>query len=397
MRVVWVTHAYPRWDGDVAGAFLERLATALVERGHALTVVAPSDRGQGGVEQRRGVEVHRVRYAPAGRETLAYRGTMVEAAGAPGGAAAALALVGALALGVRRAARAPRADLVHAHWWVPAGVAAWLAGAFGGSRYVVTLHGTDVRLLGGRGARRWTARRVLGGAAAVTAVSSYLADRAATAAGLPRGRIAVEPMPADVERIGRVSAGGGGIVTVARLTEQKRIGLVVDAVAVLHRRGRPVPLTVIGDGPERAALERRAVEAGIAGATRFVGLVAPDAIADTIGDADVFAFAATAEGYGLAAAEALMLGVPVAALRSGGGVADIVPETGGGRLVASDDAAALAAAIEELIADPTSRSAAARAGARLRERLAPAGRAAAFEAIYREVIDRGGKGEGSGA
>jgi hypothetical protein len=80
-----VTHAYPRYDGDVAGAFVERLAVALRGRGHAVHVVAPSDAGRGGEEIRHGVPVSRVRYAPAHRETLAYRGTLAAEGRTPAG------------------------------------------------------------------------------------------------------------------------------------------------------------------------------------------------------------------------------------------------------------------------------------------------------------------------
>lgn len=48
MRVVFLTHNYPRWPGDLSGSFLGTLAAALVRRGIEVRVVAPSDAGQGG-------------------------------------------------------------------------------------------------------------------------------------------------------------------------------------------------------------------------------------------------------------------------------------------------------------------------------------------------------------
>src|SRR5207253_10872643 len=123
------------------------------------------------------------------------------------------------------------------------------------------------------------------------------------------------------------------------------------------------PLTVVGDGEERQALERRAVELSIAAQTRFIGAVPPDRIADAVGDADVFAFPALGEGLGLAAAEALMLGVPVVAALDGGGVTDIVPEQGPGRRVSPGNAGELADAIDELARDAAARRLAAEAGA----------------------------------
>src|SRR5207302_1459651 len=197
--------------------------------------------------------------------------------------------------------RDERLDVVHAHWWIPAGVSAWLAGR----PYVVTLHGTDVALLERSRAARLVGRRVLHGAAAVTAVSSYLAVRAARAVQLQPGRILVQPMPIDTQGFSRTSRGGGGIVTVGRLTSQKRIDLLLDALAELRTRGRTPALTIVGNGPARPGLDRRVAELRIAGQVRFLGEVPPERIPDAVGDADVFVFPAVGEGLGLVAAEAV--------------------------------------------------------------------------------------------
>ena len=380
MNVACLTHAYPRWDGDVAGGFIERLVLALQARGHGVHVVAPADAGVGGEELRHQTPVTRVRYAPARWETLAYRGTMVAAARSPAGLLWAASLVQRQARVLARLWRDERLDVVHAHWWIPAGVSAWLAGR----PYVVTLHGTDVALLERSRAARLVGRRVLHGAAAVTAVSSYLAVRAARAVQLQPGRILVQPMPIDTQGFSRTSRGGGGIVTVGRLTSQKRIDLLLDALAELRTRGRTPALTIVGNGPARPGLERRVAELRIAGQVRFLGEVPPERIPDAVGDADVFVFPAVGEGLGLVAAEALLLGVPVVATRDGGGVTDIVPETGAGRLV-SPDAREIARAIEELALDPESRRLAAVAGVALRRRFDPAVVAQRFEALYSEV------------
>ena len=333
--------------------------------------------------------ITRVRYAPARWETLAYRGSMVAAARSPAGFLSATSLVCRQARVVARLCREEQLELVHAHWWIPGGVSAWLARR----PYVVTPHGTDVALLERSPPARALARRVLRGAATVTAVSSYLAGRAAHVAGLDQGRILVQPMPLDTRAFTRPSrgGGGGGIVTVGRLSAQKRIPLLLEAVAELRATDRGLPLTIVGDGPERSALERRATELGVADLVRFLGEVPPARIPDVVGDADVFAFPAIGEGLGLAAAEALMLGVPVVATRDGGGITDIVPSNGAGRLV-PPDARELARAIRELAGQPDSRRLAAEAGAALRRRFEPAAVAERFEGVYRQAVERARQG-----
>ena len=263
------------------------------------------------------------------------------------------------------------------------GISAWLTRR----PYVLTLHGMDVVVLESSAPARLLAGRILRGAAAITAVSSDLADRIATATGVDRARITVQPMPIDTSRWTRTSAGGAGVVTVGRMTDRKRLDVLLRALAMLRDEGRVLPLTIIGDGTERARLESLTDELKLRGQVRFTGALPPDDIPGAMGDADVFAFPALGEGFGLAAAEALLLGIPVVAARDGGGVRDIVPESGAGRLI-NVNPRELADALRDVVDDPQSRQLAAAAGNALRHRLDSAGAAEQFEALYQSVAAR---------
>jgi glycosyltransferase involved in cell wall biosynthesis len=190
-------------------------------------------------------------------------------------------------------------------------------------------------------------------------------------------------MPLALSR--RRSTGGGGLVTIGRLTPQKRFHLAVAAHGRLQATRPGLGLTIIGDGPERPRLEALARELGTAERVQFVGQVSPTAVADTIGDADLCLFPAVAEGLGLAAIEALAAGVPVVACRDGGGLLDIVQEPGAG-LVVEPDPAAIASAADQILSRPGRGDQAARAGDRWREALDPKRIAARFEALYLEAI-----------
>ncbi|UCD24480.1 MAG: glycosyltransferase [Gemmatimonadota bacterium] len=388
MRIVTLAHSYPRWDGDVAGAFIERLVLALRQRSHRVSVIVPADKGQGGTIEHKGVPITRVRYAPAQLEVLAYSGRMREAVASFRGIASFATLVLAQTWATTQEVHSDRVDLIHAHWWLPGGITSWLAAFVGHRPYVLTLHGTDVAILEKSSTARRLARAVMRKASAITAVSSFLAERAAHVAGIESSQILVQPMPLDVELYSTTSSGGAGIVTVGRLVQQKRVALLLEAVARLHKSGTAVPLTVVGDGPERRSLEYHATQLGIHETTRFVGSVEPEQIPAAIGDADVFVFPAHDEGLGLAVAEALMLGVPVVAAKEGGGVADLVPASGAGRLIDGVTADKLAEAIQEVLRDASSRSAAAEHGAGLKRRLAPDAAAQVFEAVYASVAQR---------
>ena len=378
MRVVFLTHNYPRWPGDLAGAFLGTLASALVRRGVEVRVVAPSDAGQGGDEEVEGVPVRRIRYAAARRETLAYRGTMTSALRAPGGWRA----LGGLWWALRRAAReevAAGADLIHAHWWVPAGLA-----VPGDVPMVVTVHGTDAALLRRSRLARRLARPVFARARVVTAVSRELAGWVQTATGRHIPAAHVHPMPVD-SRAWPWTTGGGGSVVVARLTAQKRITLAIETTAFLASCGHDLPLTIVGDGPERAALERQVERLGISAFVRFTGALPPAEVIGHLARADLMLFPAQGEGFGLAAAEALMAGVPVVACWDGGGLLDVVPETGAGRLTLPS-AEALSDATLDLLQDPERFGLARLVGESWRARLSPEHVAELCEGWYREAL-----------
>ncbi len=378
MRIALVTHNFPRAEGDVAGSFLLPLARALGARGHDVRVIAPSDEGRGGEDEVAGVRVRRVRYAPGTLETIAYRGAMQAAARSPAGLFALAGLLAAFRRAIKDELRAG-ADVVHAHWWFPAGVAVPPRCPF-----VLTMHGTDVSLLAKGRVPRMLARRVMRRAQVVTAVSRELATRAQDRIGLhlPDERIQAMPIePVSLEW----STGGGGLVTVARLVPQKRVHLAIETLACLRDLGVEAPLTIVGDGPERSRLERLAAEHGVADRVTFAGAVAPSAVSGFLARADLMLFPAEGEGFGLAGAEALMAGVPVVGCWDGGGVLDIVPETGAGRRVLPR-AEALADAALDLLQDP-SRFAAARAeGEKWRVRLSPEAVAVRCEGWYREAI-----------
>ena len=376
MQVVFLTHNYPRFAGDVAGAFLHPLALALAGRGHDVRVVAPSDGGRGGSDLIDGIPVTRVRYAAPQRERYAYSGRMEEAAQSLSGIWAMVGMISGMRRGARDAA-AGRQTVVHAHWWFPAGLAAPPE-----SPCVVTLHGTDARILERPGAA-WLAGRALRSGRVVTAVSSAIGTDVERRTGRAVSAEHLCPMPIALGT--HRSAGGGGLVFVGRLTAQKRVAIALEAHARLVKNDPMLPFTIIGDGPERSALEALARRLGTTDRVIFTGLIDPAAVAATIGHADVFLFPAEREGFGLAAVEALGAGVPVIACRDGGGVLDILREPGAGVIV-DPDPTKMAVAAGILRADPMARDAAWRAGQTWRARLEPDAVAARCEGWYREAL-----------
>lgn len=147
----------------------------------------------------------------------------------------------------------------------------------------------------------------------------------------------------------------------SRLSVEKRPGTALDALSVLRAQGVRAALVVAGDGPLRAALERRARERRLP--VRFLGHVADrEALADLQAAADVCLAPGPAETFGLAALEALACGTPVVCSASSA-LPEVVADAGA---CAADDPAAFARAVRTVLALPeASRRATARARAEL--------------------------------
>lgn len=379
MRVLFLTHNYPRHAGDVAGAFLHPLAMSLQQHGVDLRVIAPSDRGEVGADTLDGVPVRRVRYTTRNHETLAYTGNMTSALRSLAGLRAFTGLLEAFRREVQQELRTYPDTLVHAHWWIPAG-----ASVPPGCRHLITCHGTDIRLLDGALPFRWIGARVLRRATMVTTVSPTLAGVIARRTGRMLPDDQVQPMPvADLPR--PRTRGGGGIVVLGRLTDQKRVDLAIAGYREARARGVSAPLVIVGDGAARPRLERHVRELELEPHVHFRGAVTPDAVPEVLGTADCLLMTATAEGLGLAAAEALMQGVPVIACEDGGGVLDVVPREGGGRVVAPI-AASLAGAIVDVMGDGSASDAALRSGLAWRDMLSPGHVAERCLEWYRRVL-----------
>jgi glycosyltransferase involved in cell wall biosynthesis len=372
VRVLFVTHNVPRFDGDPAGSFVLRLAVALHAANARVEIIAPGAPGLPATGTIEGVTIHRVRYADDANMTLAYDGTMVEQVRRSWtGKRALLGLLRAL----RRAARAQVAnaraandayDVVHAHWWFPAGLALWHAWPTrtprnGMPARVLTVHGSDVRLAQSVAPAHTLLRRVLDDHAVSTAVSTWLAD---TAQRLAPGReLVVAPMPVDTRHFALpADASREGVLFVGRLNAQKGVADLLAALArpALHE----AILSVVGDGPDRAALEAQAWSLGVATRVRWLGTLTPSALVPLYQQARVVAMPSREEGLGLVAVEAQLCGAPVVAYDSGG-VVDVVRPDAGGTLVPLGDIAALAEALSIPLrdaAEATRRGLVARAG-----------------------------------
>ncbi|WP_051551257.1 glycosyltransferase family 4 protein [Nocardioides sp. URHA0020] len=279
-----------------------------------------------------------------------------------------------------RLLRALRPDVVHLQdrraGWLGRAIAPVLRGREGSTGVVYTLHGvadglSDLVAGNARAAQRrrrdgWyylTGERAItrwGGGRVVVpsrAVAAYAVDHV----GLRPEIVDVVPngVAAAHHEAPRVATGDPVAIWVGVLAPVKRVDLLLDAVAAAPG----LRLLVAGDGPLRDEVGRRAAEPDLAGRVELAGWV--DDPSGLLARADVYVLTSDAENCPLSLLEAMAAGLPVVATTVGG-VPEVVRDGVDGLLCPAGDAAALAAALRRLSADPHLR---ARLGASARQRV----------------------------
>ncbi len=376
--VLYLTHNYPRYSGDFAGQFVARLAELTTRRGLRAAVLAPHHPGASFEEVMQGVLVQRFPYGTEEQETLMYRGDLGK-----------LTLAGPRSMGAhwrffRSFGRAAREAVeqfnpacIHAHWWIPAG---WIARRlnFRGP-LIVTLHGTDLRLLRTKAWLRPLAARVFSRARIVTVVSSWLGDSLREMFPALDSKLRIVPMPPNDDAFVPSPSRGSGrdapvILSVTRFTEQKRNHVLIDALRLLKDQGSMFTARLIGEGPLEPAVRAQARTLGVDSCVEFVPSMPQERLASEYQSADVVVLPAVDEGFGMVLVEAQLCGATVIGARSGG-LVDIVKDGQTGLLVAPESASELATALGHLLADKG-----------YRDRLATAGLASARQRFSSDAI-----------
>jgi len=367
MKVAVVSEFYPRRGDPVLGVWAHRQALAARDAGADVRVlvlhrlVPPRASFAAGVgkagsalrelagEPRRqlldGLEVSYVRYVspPRSRSYHAW------------GAWAAPAL----GIALRRLRRSFEFELIHAHNAVPAADAVRRVGL--GVPLAISVHGGDVL---------YTAPRTPAGRAAVeinlAAASTVLANSHGIAE-LAREHGALDTrvvhLGADLPeaRTAAIGERGNGtprepraptLVTVGHLVARKRHADVLRAMAVLSKRHPSLRYTIVGDGPERVALEGLAARLGVSERVEFHGQLDHAKAIELARSCTLFAMPSTEEAFGVAYVEAMAGGVPAIGCRGEPGPEEIAAAGDGFVLVPPGDIERLTQRIDELLCDP---------------------------------------------
>ncbi|TMJ16730.1 MAG: glycosyltransferase family 4 protein [Alphaproteobacteria bacterium] len=352
LRMLTLSTLFPNALQPTLGVFVERQTLGLAARdGVEVEVVSPVGmppwplslhphyRRREALPEReiwKGLNVHRPRFPVLPRVD----------------ALSARAMAGALLPLLRDIRRRFEFDVIDAEFFWPDGPAAMRLARALGVPFSVKARGSDIH--------QWTRRRGVGGQIlrAGTEAGGLLAVSAAMKAdmvrlGMPEERIAVHYTGVDQERfhpVDRAAAkaalgvDGPLIVTAGALLPRKQPLL---SVAVAERIPEAT-LILVGEGPERGALE--AMAAPLGGRVRLLGNRPHEELPAYLAAADVLLHPSTAEGLANVWVEALACGTPIV-ITGAGGAREVVDRPEAGR-IAAPEADALAAAVRELVASP---------------------------------------------
>jgi glycosyltransferase involved in cell wall biosynthesis len=174
----------------------------------------------------------------------------------------------------------------------------------------------------------------------------------------------------------------GPIGVIGRLSREKGVDVFLEALAVLHRRGRPCRAVIAGDGPERSALEARAHALGLAGHISFLGHV--DDVETVYEQLSLLCIPSRSEGLPNVLLEAVLRDIRVVST-SVGAIPEIVANDAVALLVPPGEAVALAEALMRALEQPDDPAASACRRA-LVERMSVGARADRHVDLYDEVL-----------
>ena len=320
--------------------------------------------------------------------------------GMAGRAAEGLLKVADWAPGLRRWMRRLGPALIHAHYGVDGALVAPIARALG-LPLIVTFHGYEATMSDAFAARSFYLHRkylrrresLIRDGDLFIGVSNYVRN-ALISQGFPPQRTVAHYIGVDAARFtADPSVPRENVVLfVGRFDVLKGAAHVVRAMIEVERRLPDATLVMIGDGPERANLEKLAAQS--LRNCRFLGFQPQDTVKGWLNRARVLCVPSLTietgecEAFGLAFLEAQAMGVPVASYASGG-IPEAVAHGSTGLLAREGDCAGLAADIAELLGNAELWQRMSEAGvARVRREFDLTRQTRALEQLYRAALER---------
>jgi glycosyltransferase involved in cell wall biosynthesis len=234
---------------------------------------------------------------------------------------------------------------VHVHFATPAATVAMIAGQVCGVEFSMTVHGPDEFYE----VNRYHVSEKIRRARFVCAIGRYCRSQLMKLSTPEQWhKFEVSPLGIDPELFRPVlrekNSEDFHLICVGRLVSAKGQAILLMAVSSLLQKQHRVSLTLVGDGPDRAGLERMASALGISSSVHFTGSVNQDHIRNLYRQADAFVLPSFAEGIPVVLMEAMAMEIPCISTMITG-IPELISSGTEGILVPASDSGLLAEAI----------------------------------------------------
>jgi L-malate glycosyltransferase len=339
MRILVLTHEFPPVGGG-GGRVAQDIAHGLAQRGHQLHVLTSHLAGLPHIETVAGVRVERI---PLKRKA-AFRAEFFEMARYDWSA-----LLAGLKI-----VRSWKPDVIHAHFAVPAGAAAFALSKLTGVPYVLTAHLGDVPGAVPEKTDRWFkwlypfTPAIWKNAAKVAAVSTFTRGLAQKYYHIP---MEVIPNGVDLAALPphQPSNGTPQLVFAGRFVETKNPSQLVAALACL--RALPWTCAMLGDGPLLDSVRELVASHGLAGRFSLPGWVTPEQVLGQFAQSDILVLPSRSEGLSVVGVQALAMGLALVLSEAGGNL-ELVENGANGFTFPVGDVTALTEALRQLLQNP---------------------------------------------
>jgi glycosyltransferase involved in cell wall biosynthesis len=329
VKIFVLNYEFPPVGGG-GGRACADLCQALAARGHEIKILTSHANGLTFQEKLDGYELRRVR---SGRRSYSRASFSSMVGFLLGGFFPAMSIL-----------RSWRPDLIHVHFAVPTGAMAWVLSKLSGVPYVLTAHLGDVPGGVPEKTDRWFqfiypfTPSIWKNASSVVAVSNYTRDLA-----LKHYDVDIQIIPNGV----KLPEGGLNpdrlqvndpprIIFAGRFQPQKNLLFLMEALGSL--RDLDWTCALIGDGPQRQAIESKIEQLGLRDRVRLTGWIHTDQVWQELGRSDLLAMPSLSEGLPVVGVHALAQGLAIVANRAGG-LSELVEDGVNGRLCSVGDEA----------------------------------------------------------
>lgn len=357
MKVLVLSHMYPRYEGDTYGVFVHEEAREMKRQGIDVKVVAPVPRTpfplalinrkyrsfykQPYYKELDGISVYYPRYFTLPRQVRFHKSGHSLAKG--------------VQETVRTVFKAWRFDLIHAHTALPDGFAANLLKKTYQVPTVITIHGADLQQTIDRNERlKQTVSKAMSDCDEVIVVSTKLQALQKQKIGLPDPKVTVLANGVDAlflkesrraEKNNKLK-----ILSVSNLIETKGVQLNIEAIAKLIDKYPSLHYQIVGTGPYLRELKLLVRDLQLQDHVEFLGKVPRAEVKKYMDDCDVFSLPSWLESFGIVYAEAMACAKPVIACE-GEGAKDFITDKQTGFFVKRRDVSSLVDVLDQLLAN----------------------------------------------